>query len=363
MTELIPVDSPRRRREFHRLPARVHRDHPQHRATEDELTHLLVDGNTVFLRHARLEPWLAVDKDRTVARFALLQDLLRPEDLQLAFYEALPEAEALLEQILPLARERFPRCTRLVAGLNGHLNYSAGFLADRFELPPVFGLPWSPPYYLGHFRALSRQDMLSFRFPMEKLCAHAREVPPRPPKGVRLRTLDRSQLRRDTALYTQLNNACFQQHPHWADRTAEEDYELFHPFRHLLDNEHLILAEGEEGPLGFLLWYPDFNELVGPGRTLGLRELLRYRLLGRRPETCRLTEIAVVDSQRRGPLALALLREMGRLAAPRKFRWCEGGFIFEENRACLDMTLSGIQKLTGERPTPFRRYCVFTGPL
>lgn len=363
---LEPATSPALRRAFHALPAEVYRGMPQHRSTEDEIVHMLVSRQSVFFQHARLEPFVALDGERVVARFALVHDSRRPEYVQVAFFEALPGASGLLEAILPRARERFPECTRLVAGLNGHLNYSAGFLASNFEEPPLFGLPHTPPYYLDCFRGLARKEMFSYRFETAPFYARPSRMRPRA-RDLTFRVLDRRHLAREVAIYTHLNNACFQKHPYWADRTPEEDLELFEPFRFFLDDENLIFAERNGTPVGFLLWYPDFNELARAGEPLGLRHLLRYRVLGklggRRMRSLRLTEIAVLPELRGSWVVAGLIHKLTELTEGKGFSHCEGGFIFEENGESVTMTLAVLRHVAGIDLTPYRRYCVFEGPL
>lgn len=349
------------RKAFDRLYAEVYRAWPQHRATEEDVAHLVLGEKTLFRKHATIEPYLALDGDRAVARFALIQDRRRPEYAQVAFFESLPGVEPIVELARARARERFPDAKTLVAGVNGHLNYSAGFLASAFDQPPMFGLPWTPEYYLQLFPGLKRRDMFSFRF--KTAAFHASLSRPVDFGPVKVRTMDRRQLARDVALYTQLNNACFQQHPYWVDRTADEDLELLEPFTHFIDDGHLLFAEVDGQAVGFLLWYPDFNELAAHGERLGLKHLLKYKLLGRRPKAFRLTEIAVVEPRRNKGVVPALMHRLTELSAARGHEELEGGFIFEDNAECVQMTLHSMARILGEAPGPHRRYCVFEGPL
>jgi GNAT superfamily N-acetyltransferase len=169
-------------------------------------------------------------------------------------------------------------------------------------------------------------------------------------------------LRRDMEHYTRLNNASFGGHPLWNDRTAEEDFELFHPFRHLMDKENLVLAEHEGRPVAFFLWYPDFNGLVdGPG-DLGLLDWLKFRM-GRRPDTFRFTQIGIHPDHRRRPLTLAMIRKAIPATARAGYDFCEGGFIFEENRLSMVMVKRILRRAFGREVEPYRRYAVFEGVL
>jgi ribosomal protein S18 acetylase RimI-like enzyme len=363
MIRLEPATGWRGRHDFFALPGRVYRGCPHHRATEDEIVHMLVDGPTAFHRHATVDPFLVLDGRKLLARLALIQDQRQPGWVQVAFYEALPGVRGLLDPLLLKARALHPGCGHIVVGLHGHLNYGAGFLVEPHDRPPVFGLPYTPAYYLETFAGLRRRDMVSFRFDNQGFYRLVDEVGPTLDLGaIRIRTMDRRHLAREVDIYTWLNNACFQQHPYWADRSGPEDWELFHPFRFLMKDENLIIAEEGGRPVGFLLWYPDFNELVGPGQALGPIQALRYHL--RNPvKTVRLTEIAVHPACRNRGVVPGMIMQMIRSVRAGGYQDCEGGFIFEANQDSMGMTLRYLAKAFDREILPSRRYCVFEGDL
>jgi len=361
---LLPAEGPLSRRRFLGLPARWHREEPAFRATEDDLIALLCFGRSVFRSRADVLPFLVRVEGRITGRLALIRDHLAPERVLVGWFDALPETPPVLEVVREEARRRFPGARTVVAGLCGHLNYAAGFLLNRFDQPPVFGLPWNPPHLPDHFRSLGRvHRMVSYRFPNLPFYEMARAFAPTfDPGAYRVRPLDKGRLRRDAAIYTGLNNACFQGHPFWTDRRVEEDFELFHPFRFLIRPENLLFVEHRGEPVGFLLWYPDFNELVGPGRRLGMTSVARYRLAN--PiRTVRLTEIGVRPDHRGGPATAALVLAMIQAVERGPYTECEGGFIFEENQGSLGMTLKFLSRAFGKPLEPYREYAVFEGPL
>jgi hypothetical protein len=336
----------------------------QHRNTEEELVDLLIGARSAYHRHAAVRPHLLVDGDRVVGRALLIHDRNLPDYVQVGYFEAQPSLEGVKEALAARAREVFPGVPRLVCGLGGHLNYSAGILVEGFAEPPLFGLGWNPPYYGAYFEGLRRRTMVSYRFDTRSFYALADRLAPRLRLGdVKIRTMQRRHLRRDARIYTELNNACFQRHPYWSNRTPEEDFELLHPFRFLLREENLIFAEIHGRPVGFLLWYPDFNQLVSrPHDTLGLRHVLRYRL-NNPIRAVRLTEVGVREEARIGPALGAMVVQMIRSVQKGPYDTCEGGFIFEENDPSIRMTLHLITSALGRKLQPFRRWAVFEGDL
>ncbi|MBN2361962.1 MAG: hypothetical protein JXR83_21100 [Deltaproteobacteria bacterium] len=360
---LQPVGSRFDLHRFYAIGHRVYAGDRNHRRTEEDITRLLVERRSVFCRHAAVDSYLLKERRRVVGRCTLIQDQRLPDYAQVAFFEALPGLSGVADAILLKAKASFPGCRRVVVGLNAHLNYGCGFLASAFDQPPLFGLPYNPSYYLDYFGHLPRRTMVSYRFGNQGFYDLRRAVAPDLDLGdVTIRLMDRSQLRREMDIYTYLNNACFQQHPYWSDRTTAEDFELFNPFRFLLKEENLIIAEKQGRPVGFLLWYPDFNELVGPGRPLGVRDVMRYHL--RNPiKTVRLTEIAVHPAERGKKIVAGMKMKMIEQVERGGYSFTEGGFIFEENQGSMGATLAYISRALGRELEPHRRYCVFDGEL
>ncbi|MBP7127052.1 GNAT family N-acetyltransferase [Myxococcota bacterium] len=360
---LRPVSDGGDRRAFFRLPRRVHRHHPQYRATEEGIVRMLCFGRTFFRTHAEVRPFLLRRGHEVVGRLALIRDRQAPDRVMVAFFECLEGEEGVQDAIREEARKAFPGARVLVAGLWGHMNYGAGFLCSRFEEPPIFGLPWNPPGTPGHWQGMREHPMVSYRFPNEPFYRFAREVREVfDPGPYRVRPLDLGRLERDTALYTDLNNRCFERHLFWTNRFVEEDYELFHPFRFLIRPENLLFVEEAGRAVGFLLWYPDFNQLAGPGRELGPWDVVRYRL--RNPvRAVRLAEIGVLPEHRGGAATAALVLAMIEAVERGPYRFCEGGFIFQENQGSLGMTLKFISRAFGQPLEPYRRYAVFEGDL
>lgn len=139
----------------------------------------------------------------------------------------------------------------------------------------------------------------------------------------------------------------------------EEDFELFNPFRFLLDNENLIFAEHNGKTIGFLLWYPDFNQLVRSSfRQLNLFDVIKYRFSST-IDTFRFTEIGILPEYQRSPASLAMFLAAYPAIKKGKFRYCEGGFIFENNKQSIQMVSRFIERAMGEKVLPHRRYAVY----
>jgi hypothetical protein len=230
--------------------------------------------------------------------------------------------------------------------------------------PPTFGYTWNPSYYGAYFDGLFARPMVRYRFEtgpiyhfMDHLSASFQ------PGQVIIRNMDRRHMHREVNIYIELNNASLGEHPYWSERQPDEDWELLQPFRSLLKDENLIFAEVNGEAVGFLLWYPDFNQLVSrPGEHLSLWRILRFQI--KNPiRTVRLAAIGVKKEHRGGPVVPAMLLRMTEAVRKGPYDFCEGGYIFEENTSSMGMTLSFIEGAFGHKPKPFRRWAVYEGEL
>jgi GNAT superfamily N-acetyltransferase len=181
-------------------------------------------------------------------------------------------------------------------------------------------------------------------------------------KGITVRKLDKRKLHKEIEIYTYLNNACFLDHPFWAERNVQEDFELFHPFRFLIKEENLLFAEKDGKPIGFFLWYPDFNQLLKGHQHLGIKHVLQYYFT-RRIDTFRFTEIAVLPEYKLSHAAQALILYAIPYIRKAGIKYGEGGFIFEENKNSIAMTRRFLERATGIKMEPHRHFALFETTL
>jgi len=350
-------------KDFCEISKKIYKDMPCFRSTEDEVMYLLIKGPSAFHKHASVRSYIALEEDEPVARFSLIRDSKLPDYVQISFFEALPGLPELINTIINEIRISFPGSKKIIFGLNGHLNYGAGILLNRFDKAPVFGLPYTPEYYQDYFKDFNKRTLVSYRFPTEPFFNYQKRLKDKLDfKGITVRTMNKKRLRREVEIYTYLNNTCFPGHPYWADRDVEEDYELFHPFRFLIKEENLLFAERAGEPIGFFLWYPDFNQLVKGDQRLGIRHVLQYHFAN--PiDTFRFTEIAVLPKYKVSPTVQAMILHATPYIKKSGYKYGEGGYIFEENKASIAMTMRFLARATGQKFEPYRRYAVFEGEI
>ena len=350
-------------RAFYRIPEEIYKSNSFYRASEYDITKLLVEGPSAFHQHATIHSYLILQKDVVAGRFCFIHDQKLPEYVQVSFFEALPGLSDVANLIVEKAHAEFTDCKRIVFGLNGHLNYGAGILTSNFNEPPVFGLPYNREYYQDYFTDFRKIPLVSYKFPLEPFIAYHHRMENNVDfKGITVRTLNKKKLRHEIEIYTYLNNACFTAHPFWAEREVQEDFELFYPFRFLIKEENLLFAEKDGKPIGFFLWYPDFNQLLKGHQHLGLKHILKY-YFSSSIDTFRFTEIAVLPEYKMSHAAQAMILYAIPLIQKAGIRYGEGGFIFEANTNSIAMTRRFIERATGTKMEPHRQYALFETTL
>ncbi|HWJ03262.1 MAG TPA: hypothetical protein VNU93_06240, partial [Verrucomicrobiae bacterium] len=240
-----PVNTPQEIKRFIQFGIEVYRDNPYFRDSMSDIVSMFVHKRSSYLSHGEVYPFTIEQEGQILVRAAFVIDRKQVDMLMIAFFEAKPNAQAAVDLMLAKAKEHAANqgLRRIVVGLDAHLNYGVGFLASHHGVDPCFGFGFTPEYYLDYFRGLKEHRFTSFQVDIEQFnLAREQKVLTRIKRnGYSFRFADFKQLDREIELYTQLNNACFQNHLWWADRTFSEDKELLYPFRWFINGENLII--------------------------------------------------------------------------------------------------------------------------
>jgi len=321
-----------------RFCRQVYARHPQQRDLTTAMLKDLLSGRAVICSSSWLKPLMVINDEQQVVAACLLAVVDRlPRLMQITFFEALPQQEAAVALLIQAAREAAltRSATAISVGLNLHVNYGLGLLASHFDTPQSFGSAYNPPEYLSYFAPYGGHEMklVSYLTHMPSFDFSAgRRLMERLPQSFHVRPARFHKLTEEAALYTQLNNAAFGRHAFYYPRRQAEDLELFRSFRHFLRPENLLFAYQGATPVGFMLWYPDFNQLIPPGEGPGLKALVKNRLMGHQINRFKIVELGVIPAFQKTGAVLSLFDACHRLTKDR-FEWCEAGWILSDNRA------------------------------
>jgi GNAT superfamily N-acetyltransferase len=175
-----------------------------------------------------------------------------------------------------------------------------GFVLEGGDIPPVFLSPWNPPYYHSFFLDAGygkAKDLLVYEADIEKgyrlpgrymdiMETFGRRYP-----GIRIRRLDRRNIKRDARAIWEISNTALS--GNWGyvplDLSVMED--MLKKLKPVVDPDAVWMVEDEGVAVGFCLGFPDINIILKKinGRLFplgwfslltGARRLRDYRLFG-----------------------------------------------------------------------------------
>ena len=307
------------------------------------------DANPLFA-HAEMQLWVASRDGRDVGRIAGIidhhhHDRHRDHTAFFGFFESIDDpavSARLFETVSVWARQR--GMARLLGPMNPTTNDECGLLVDGFDQPPVFMLTYNPRYYVPLVEAAGctkAKDLLAYDFalgagPQDRLGRIAKKLRQRTPDLVI------APIRRGN-LATQLAKIKVVYNQAWADNwgfvpmtDAEIDF-LAGRLKPLVTEGLAFVAETPEGPAGFILAIPDFNEALQPLRgrfwSPGIFQALPYFFGWKRPRYLRCVTLGVVPHCRGRGIEAAMLAEVLTASLRLGFQRVDASWILEENIA------------------------------
>jgi GNAT superfamily N-acetyltransferase len=348
-TQLLPIGRTRREvRRFLEVSYAIYRNDPHWVAP------LMIDLEKVFthrnpfFEHADIALWIATRHGRDVGRIAAVEDRLFNQRQAVpaaffGFFEAIEEpdvASALFHTVFNWAHAR--RLPRVLGPMNPSSNDECGLLVQGHGRPPVFMMPYNPPYYADRVEAAGfrkAKDLLAFhidlaRSPIDRLARVAERFHKRN-GGVSFRPIRRRTLRADLAKVKEVYNDAWEDNWGFAPMTDGEIDFMADRLKPLLLEGLVWLAETTSEPVGFLLAIPDFNQAMGPLRgrvlTLAIFRFLPYLAGWKRPSTVRVIVLGVKERFRNRGIEAAMLAEGLKTGARVGFKDCEASWVLEDN--------------------------------
>lgn len=268
-------------------------------------------GRSKLLSSVDTVPLMVADNNEIIMISLLAHAHRMPEYLQICFFESqsyrMDAFKLILNRAQEMAKEK--KASKITGSLNIHVNYGLGFLASDFDKKQSFGSAYNPKFYNDYFEKSGFEaiDMVSFKKNMvnspELINYNIRE---KLSEIYRVREANFKDFKKEIELYTKINNEAFMDHLFYYPRKWEEDYELFKDLKYLMKEENLLFVEKAGVPVGFMLWYPDFNEIIEKGETAGIKTVIKNKLFHKRIKTFKIVEMGVIPSERNRGAILAL---------------------------------------------------------
>lgn len=315
----------------------IYQDNPYYRDNMSGLLKGILSGKAAICKSSRIIPVKVVEGNKILA-VCIYGIVDRMQDtLQLTFFEALENQEEAVDCLINYGRSIAAAygIKKILVGLNFHVNYGLGLLASGYDRPQTFGSAYNPSYYIKYFKRYADDEvkLMSYLTDMKDFDLNVEErMLNRILTRYRVRKANFNEIEREAEIYTNLNNLAFQNHEFYYERRIKEDLELFKEFKVLLREENLLIMEHNGTPVGFMLWYPDYNELLKPGESIGPMTVIKNRLFRHKIKKFKIVELGVIPKHQKNGAVLALFHYLSGLVKDR-YQYCEAGWILEENMA------------------------------
>lgn len=313
----------------------LYKNNPYFKNSEQLTLKDMLFKKTTFSKGAMIEPLLVEEHGEIYSSALLIHEKNFCEYVQIAFFECKEGCEeagrVLIDYAIEKAREM--DVPKVLIGMNGHVNYGLGILSSDFQSPQSFGSSYNPEFYLRIFEGYPHSKVVLTSllkdlstFSMEKVDKVIKRVD----RNYSFRIMNISDLKNEIEIYTRLNNEIFKEHKFYYPRESNMDFELFKDLSYLIKGENLIFAYKDKEPIGFLLWYPDFHELVAPYKSFGVSTVLKNKFMSHSIEKVKIVELGVLSKYRNTGVTFGLLKKCYELTKSR-YKLCESSWILDYN--------------------------------
>lgn len=254
--------------------------------------------------------------------------------------------------------------TFLRGPLSPSMNYESGLLIEGFDYPPVVGMAYHPPYYLGLIEGCGftkEKDLLAFliageyRLPdwMARLAERTAQK-----KGVRIRQVDPKQIDAEYALIREVYNDSWSGNWGFVPLTGNEMRGIQKSVQPFADPELVFFMYYDNEPAAVCVIFPDVNPLLKRlnGR-IGLTGLFKALIYRGEIKGLRLLMFGIKEKYRQLGLPMLAFHHIYEIAREKKkFQNLEMGWTLEDNESINSL----IEEAGAKR---YKKYRIFRKSL
>lgn len=342
--EIEIIRKPRQLKDFFGLALRLYRHDPNWVAPLlSDQKKLLDPKRHPFFDHAQMTRLLARRNGRVVGRICAIDNRAHVEYWQepvgfFGFFECENDPDAAKALIEAAANWLQPRGLDFLRGpVNPSTNDTCGLLIEGFDSPPMFMMPYNPPYYaeLLEKAGLSKvKDLYAYKLTKD-------DIPPRliqtgqkirERATVTIRPINVKDIHAEIGRVRAIYNSAWSKNWGFVPMTMEEFNYTANDLKQILDPELAFIAEDQGRPVGFSLALPDINvalrHIQGRLYPFGILKVLYH---ARKIKQARVITMGVIEEYRgRGIDSLFYLETFER-GIKRGYEWAETSWILEDN--------------------------------
>ena len=297
----------------------------------------LFNGTTSFVKGKKIQAYNIYKKDKIVCQGIVMYTKKLPEYIQLCSLEVLENntkaIDLLIKKTIEIGKKY--NCKKLVVGLYGHVNYGLGFQYSDYDKKNSFSSNANPKYYNEYFDNNNYEKVLLNTYKTkakEESLLRYKNLINKLNNNYEFRYFDKHNFDYYVKIYTDLNNKAFINHRYYYKRKYEEDKEMLKELFLFMKRDSLIFAFKDNKPIGFVMWYPDYNELAKPGEAFGPIHFIKNIFLNKTIKTGKIMEYGILEEYRKSGLVMGLLNQVFIAFKKHKIDNVISSWILEENK-------------------------------
>ena len=273
----------------------------------------LFSKKTCFVNNKKIYVFNIEDNNEVLCQGIIIYTKYLPEYIQLCFFESKPNQDKAVKMLIDKATNlgKKYKCQKLVIGLCGHVNYGLGLLCNNYDEKNSFSSSVNPEYYNKYFKKYKKIYLNSYKSEIIDSKIHKYDyLIEKINRNYTFKYFDKKRFDYYSKIYTDLNNEAFKNHRYYYKRNYDEDKELLKELLMFMKEESLIFAFKDEKPVGFVMWYPDFNELAKEGDIFGPKHYIKNLLFNKRIKCGKIMEYGILEDYRKSGLVMGLLNQV-----------------------------------------------------
>jgi len=355
MIEIKKVVTNRQWQEFLHLPWRIYQNDPYWVPPSLEETDFLLNPKkNPFYKHAKRELFLAYKNGQVVGRIVSIIDENYNSYHQakigwFGFFETIPDL-SVVKALLNTAKTwiKTQGMAQIYGPVNPSTNETCGILIDDFKDPPCVMMTYNPPYYpelLEQAGLKKIKDLLAYEISlpfrdgiMARLGKMAIRLQNRYP-DVKIRPINIKDWDEELKRVQEVYNHAWSRNWGFVPMTDAEIHKMAERLKPLVIPELVWLAEVKTEPVGFLMFLPDYFQVLkhlnGSLSSLGWLKFLWYR---RKITRIRAVTLGIKRQYQHTGIVPLFLFEAGKALRKFSYQRLEFSWLLEDNIPVIRMT-------------------------
>lgn len=367
--EVIPVVSKKDRKRFIDFPHDLYEGDPNY------VPELFLDQKDVlsekknpFFKHSKAQLFLAKKGGKTLGRIAAIRNnnynkVANKNIGFFGFFDVIDDY-GVCEKLLNTAKEWLQKegLDGAIGPANFTLNETAGLLIDGFDSPPPIKLTYNKKYYkdfLERYGFYKVMDMYSYALKSstvaEKPLRLAKRLEERlKSRGITISKVNMKNFNKEVGRIREVYSGAWDHNWGFVAPTKAEFEHIAEGLKLIIDEDYVYLAEKDGKLIGFVVAFPDMNQIlinVKRGRLLptGIFKLLFQR---KKIKRVRIMLLGVLDEYRKTGIEAIFYAKIIENAKAKGITDGDASWILENNQ----MMRKGLENLNGKIDKTYRMY-------